>query len=120
MCPPEQTSGLWCLPVRGGHMHPISTIPNHLSITSCSADDCPVGSAWHQTWRTFTLDRVSTPEWFRRFDVLERRLAATPTLTWSNGPGDASRFPNRRTPPLFTAKHRHAAFTVADQGVHLD
>jgi hypothetical protein len=101
-------------------MHPISTIPNHLSITPCSADDCPLGSGWHQSWRTFTLDRVSTPEWFRRFDVLERRLAGTPTLTWSVGPGDASLFPDRRTPPLTTAKHWHAAFSVADHVVHLD
>jgi len=80
----------------------------------------PLGSGWHQSWRSFTLDRVSKPEWFRRFDVLERRLAGTPTLTWSIGPGDASRFPNRRIPQLTTAKHRHAAFTVADQVVHLD
>jgi hypothetical protein len=63
---------------------------------------------------------VSTPEWFRRFDVLERRLAGTPTLNWSVGPGDASRFSNRQTPPLRTATHRHAAFELTDHVVHLD
>jgi hypothetical protein len=101
-------------------MAPISTIPNHLSITSCAADGCPLGSGWHQTWRSFTLDRVSTSEWFRRFDVLQRRLAGTPTLTWSIGPGDASCFPNRHTPPLRTAMHRHAAFEVVGHNVHID
>jgi hypothetical protein len=98
----------------------VSIIPCHPSIVSCSADECPIGSRWHADWRAYTLDRLKTPEWFYRFDGLERPLVGTPTLDWTVGPGDRQLFPGKRTPPLAHATHRHAAFTVSGHVVHID
>jgi hypothetical protein len=91
-----------------------------LSITPCSVDDCPIGARWHRDWRTYSLDLVSQREWPGRHTDLVGPTLATVALNWSVGPGDERRFPEKRTPPLTTAFHRHAAFTVAGEHVHVD
>jgi len=57
--------------------------------------------------------------------VSEIRRPRTPACGHANAQlerrtGRQSWFPNRRTPPLRTATHRHAAFEVADRVVHVD
>jgi len=99
----------------------------HLKPPSClplPADECPLGSRWHRNWRQYTLALTRTPEDRAMRDrlraVADGRVLCRIALDWRVGPGDASLFGGRRTPPLTSAAHSHAAFAVAGHEIHLD